>query len=206
MKYLRHRIILPESHSFQINRLNQKQNTDIIHSHKNYELNYVVGGSGRRFVGGNISRFTKGDLVLLGPNLPHCWEADDPQYHYISITIHFKEDLFDSKLFQIPEFVSLQAMLERSRLGIHIKDVDTRKVEESLEELRRLHGYESMIQMLKILGFLTTVTEAQTISVADFNRDQDQLELERLNKIYDYVFRHFREVIRLSEVAREVSI
>jgi AraC-like DNA-binding protein len=206
MKYLRHRIVVPESHSFRINRLYQEQNTDIIHSHTNYELNYVVDGSGRRFVGGNISLFAPGDLVLMGPDLPHCWEATSAVDRYTSITIHFKEDLFDSKLFQIPEFLSLQTMLERSRLGIHFKDVDIRKVEDSLEELRQLHGYESMIQILKILGYLTTVTEAQTISVADFNRDQDQLELERLNKIYDYVFRHFREVIRLSEVAREANL
>jgi len=206
MKYLRHRIVVPESHSFQINRLYQEQNTDIIHSHKNYELNYVVDGNGRRFVGGNISLFAPGDLVLMGPDLPHCWEATSAADRYTSITIHFKEDLFDSRLFQIPEFVSLQSMLERSRFGLHFKDVDTRKVEDSLEELWQLHGYESMIQILKILGFLTTVTEVQTISVTDFTRDQDQLELERLNKIYDYVFRHFTGVIRLGDVAREASL
>jgi len=42
MKFIRHRIVVPESYSFQINKLNQKQNRDIIHSHKNYELNFVV--------------------------------------------------------------------------------------------------------------------------------------------------------------------
>lgn len=206
MKYLRHRIVVPDSHSFQINRLYQEQNTDIIHSHKNYELNYVVDGSGRRFVGGNISLFTPGDLVLMGPDLPHCWEATSAVDRYTSITIHFKEDLFDSRLFQIPEFVSLQSLLERSRNGIHFQGIDTRAFEKDLEQLRQMHGYESMIQILKILGYLTTVTEAQTISAADFNRDQDQLEVERINRVYEYVFRHFTGVIRLVDVAREASL
>lgn len=206
MKYLRHRIVVPESHSFQINKLYQEQNTDIIHSHKNYELNFVVDGSGRRFIGGNISLFTPGDLVLMGPDLPHCWEATSVVERYTSITIHFKEDLFDSKLFRIPEFVSLHSMLERSRYGIHYKGVDTQTIEKNFKELQQMHGYESMIQILKILGYLTTVAEANTISAADFNWDQDQVELERINRVYEYVFRHFNQVIRLADVAREAHL
>lgn len=206
LKYLKHRIVLPKSQSFQINWLGQKQNTDIIHSHKNYELNYVLQGSGRRFVGGNITLFTPGDLVLMGPDLPHCWESDEPEEDYTSITIHFKEDLFDSKLFQIPEFVALQSLLERSRSGIYFKEVDRDKMETELEDLRQMHGYESMLQILKILGYLTRLDGTRAISGTDFRVDGDPQELERINRIYEYVFRHFTQVIRLGDVAREASL
>lgn len=206
MKFLRHRIVVPESHSFQINKQYQKQNTDIIHSHKNFELNYVVNGRGRRFIGGNISIFGPGDLVLMGPDLPHCWEVDTPDEKYISITIHFKEDLFDSRLFRIPEFNSLQKLLEKSRYGIYFKNIDVIEIEKSLEELRQMQGYASMIQMLKILGDLTEVVDAHTISTADYNGDMNHFESVKINRVYEYVFRNFRQEVRLRDVAAEASL
>ena len=201
MKYIKQRIVVPESHSFQINRFYLEQNTDIIHSHDNYELNYVVSGSGRRFIGGSISFFKAGDLVLMGPNLPHCWEKNPKSERYTTITIHFQENLFDSKFFQIPEFISLHSMLERSRNGIHFKSVDTQIIESNFQELQQTQGYVSMIQMLKILGYLTTISDATTISTADFVWKKNHEKVERINKIYEYVFRRFNQVIRLSDVA-----
>lgn len=201
MKFIRHRIVVPESHSFQINKLNQKQNRDIIHSHKNYELNFVVSGSGRRFVGGNISMYGPGDLVLMGPDLPHCWEVDNHNDEPVSITIHFKEDLFDNKLFSIPEFSSLQKLLEKSKQGIFFKYIEVEKIEKYLEDLRHMHGFDSMLQILKILGHLMKVTEPQVISSINLNTQQHEGELEMINKIYDYVFRNFRSGIKLKEVA-----
>ena len=206
MKFIRHRIVVPESHSFQINKLDLNQNTDVIHSHKNYELNYVVNGRGRRFVGGNISMYGPGDLVLIGPDLPHCWEVDNRDETPISITIHFKEDLFDAQLFSIPEFNSLKRLLEKSRQGIFFRSIQRKALEEYLEELRHMHGFNSMIQMLKILGYLTEIADTQTISAADIDQDQNEYELEKINLVYDYVFRNFRNGMRLKDVAQQVNL
>ncbi len=41
------------------------------HFHNVYELALIITSSGKRIVGDNIEEFTKGDLVLLGPNIPH---------------------------------------------------------------------------------------------------------------------------------------
>ena len=47
------------------------------HVHPEYELILVIQGHGYRIVGDNISRLTAGDLVLVGPGLPHIWQ-DEP--------------------------------------------------------------------------------------------------------------------------------
>ncbi len=201
MKFIRHRIVVPESHSFMINKLDLSDNKDIIHSHNNFELNYIVNGQGRRFVGGNIAIYDSGDLVLMGPDLPHGWEVDNPEDMPMSITIHFQEDLFDAKLFRIPEFEALQNLLEKSRSGIFFRSVDQEIINTYLEELKNLHGFDAMLQILKVLKYLTQVRDIQILSTPEYLGNKNQFESEKINKVYDYVFRNFHNGIKLKDVA-----
>ena len=47
------------------------------HFHSDLELNLILKSSGTRFVGDSVLGFKEDDLVLLGPNVPHCWLSDD---------------------------------------------------------------------------------------------------------------------------------
>ena len=41
------------------------------HYHSQYELLYITKSTGIRFVGDSVTHFEAGDLVLVGPYLPH---------------------------------------------------------------------------------------------------------------------------------------
>ena len=49
------------------------------HFHPEYEIHLIVATTGKMFVGDHISSFTPGNLVLMGPNLPHNWVSDVPE-------------------------------------------------------------------------------------------------------------------------------
>jgi hypothetical protein len=46
------------------------------HFHPEYEIHLVTETSGRAFIGDYISTFRPGNLVMVGPNLPHNWISD----------------------------------------------------------------------------------------------------------------------------------
>ena len=73
------KIIVNEGLSFVARRLELPRFDSDFHFHSEYELKYVVQSKGKRFVGDCVENFNEGDLVLLGPNIPHYWK-NDPEY------------------------------------------------------------------------------------------------------------------------------
>jgi AraC-like DNA-binding protein len=43
------------------------------HYHPEFELTLTLNSRGQRYIGDAIANYDDGDLVLLGPNLPHTW-------------------------------------------------------------------------------------------------------------------------------------
>jgi hypothetical protein len=46
------------------------------HFQADYELVLITRGRGQRFIGDHVGSFRSGDLVLVGPHLPHTWVSD----------------------------------------------------------------------------------------------------------------------------------
>src|ERR1700748_2221491 len=78
------------------------------HFHPEYELTLITRGSGQRFVGDHIGDFRAGDLVLLGPNLPHTWYSRPPlvDLPHVATVIQFHRDCVGEDFFDRPELSS----------------------------------------------------------------------------------------------------
>lgn len=66
------------------------------HFHSQYEIIYVRNSSGRCFVGDCIERFSDGDVILFGPNLPHYMRSDDA-YHCGNPLLRVQGTIFSSR-------------------------------------------------------------------------------------------------------------
>jgi len=196
-------IFVPHRHSFITRQLQMDAKTHKIHSHKNFELNYITSGSGKRIVGNNISSFSKGDLVLLGPDTPHCWdilepEADTPPE---CIVTHFYENIIKSDFFNIPELEHVVDLLKNSGSGILFKGKKTEKVGLVLKRMVSLNGLELYIELLKVFHLLLGIEDREYLSLpssfpAPYEKDQNHI-----NKIYEYVFKNIISGIKLKEAA-----
>ena len=203
MEYVFEKIQVPNQHSFISREIQLAERLPKIHSHKNFELNYIVSGSGRRIVGDNISSFEKGDLVLLGPELPHSWEILESQKSIppSCITTHFYENIIGSGFFNIPELEDVENLLKQANRGISFKGIKIKKIRAKLENLVRLEGLESYIELLNIFNDLLQVENFEYLASATDLPVKFTKDLDRINSVYEYVFLNIEEGVKLEDVA-----
>ncbi|MCK5776252.1 MAG: helix-turn-helix domain-containing protein [Bacteroidales bacterium] len=203
MEFVFEKIFVPQKHSFISRKLLMRKSSTKIHSHGNYELNYVVSGSGRRIIGNNISSYEPGDLVLVGRDIPHNWEVLDVKEgeKATCIVTHFFENIISSDFFNIPELYHVQQLLKNANKGIHFKGKYVKDVGERLERMVGLSGLEAYIELLKIFDILLQIKDFEYLSKtanysATFNKD-----LDKINKVYEYVFENIESGISLDHAA-----
>lgn len=207
MEFVFEKIFVPEKQSFITRKLPLMSN-ERIHSHTNFEINLITHGSGRRIVGDNISGFEKGDLVLLGRDLPHCWEVLDHEKNHEStcIVTHFTENILRSDFFNMPELESMYNLLASANRGIRFKINDISKVKETLSKMVNLEGLEYYIHLLQIINLLLKVEDREYLSNPVNPNAPFSINLEKVNKVYEYVFQNIQEGIKLEEASAVLNM
>jgi AraC-like DNA-binding protein len=177
--------------------------SDKIHSHNNFEINLITSGSGRRIIGNNISSYSEGDLVLLGPNISHCWEilevADDSEPE--CIVTHFYENIISSEFFNIPELEPVVNLLKDSNNGIWFKGPKAEEVGEVIKQMANSEGLTLYIKLLEVFNLLLQIEDREYLTLPSslpnsYNKDQD-----KINKVYEYVFQNIQEGIKLKDAS-----
>ncbi len=206
MEFVYEKIFVPNKHSFITRRLKMDPNSEKIHSHRNFELNLITAGSGRRIVGNHISSYTPGDLVLLGPNISHCWEVldvekdKDPE----CIVTHFYENIISSDFFNIPELEDVIELLKIADSGIVFKGPKTEKVAAALTRMVELKGLERYIELLKVFNHLLKIEDREFLALPSSLPNSYDKDREQIDKIYEYVFQNIQDGINLKEASKLV--
>jgi len=207
MEFVFDKIYIPNNHSFITRKLPLSSET-IIHSHKNIELNYIASGSGRRIVGDSISDFKKGDLVLLGPELPHCWELldEDKNEAPTCIVTHFSENILDNEYFKMPELQNIRALIKQTNRGIRFRPENDNEIRQILTTLTNSSGIEYYIGLLKVFDILIKTDDWEKLSNPMNQSSVFSKDIEKINKIYEYVFLNIQEGISLEEASSVLNM
>ncbi len=208
MEFVHEKIFVPNKHSFITRRLNMDPESDKIHSHKNFELNLITSGSGRRIIGNNISSYSKGDLVLLGPNISHCWEVLELENNSAPecIVTHFYENIITSDFFNIPELEPLVRLLKDAKNGIVFTGTNAIKASRILQNVVELQGLEQYIQLLRVFNILLKTEDREYLTLPSSLPNSYQKDQDKINKVYEYVFQNIQEGVKLKEASALVFL
>ena len=208
MEFVFEKIFVPHRHSFLTRKMEMMFNGEKIHSHKNFELNYIVSGSGKRIVGNNISSYGPGDLVLIGPNIPHNWQVTNVEKGEkpYCITTHFFENIISSDFFRIPELIEVKQLLNNAKKGIRFKGKHVEEIAGLLENLTKLEGLEVYIELLKVFNLLLKTEDYEYLSITSYYSASFDKDLDRINRVYEYVFQNIQEGVSLENAAELVHM
>jgi AraC-like DNA-binding protein len=184
----------------------QKQTIDEfskIHSHKNYELNFIISEGGKRIVGNNISAFENVDLILLGPDLPHNRELHQKNNENPSecLILYISDAFITNGLFQISEFEIIQNLFNKSLGGIAFKGNNLIEIASQMEHLSDLQGIESFIALIQLLNSLADIKDQEILSLTPGLTISCYKDLDQIKIVCDYVLLNLQEPIRLEKAA-----
>lgn len=168
------------------------------HYHPEFELTYIIKGSGHRIVGNSYEHFSDGDLVLLGSNLPHTWSSKlyDGDYSE-AIVIQFSRE-FISPFLEPKESKLIKNMIETSGRGIRFDASEV--LVSKIIELTETNGVD---RILKLISILDVLSKKQTTPIASntFHNVVSKKSELRINKVCLFIQNNFYHKISLKEVA-----
>jgi AraC-like DNA-binding protein len=182
------------------------------HYHAEIELIHIKKGEGTQFIGDSIKRFKPGDVILVGPNLPHYWRFDDVYYEENTKAIadirvaHFNENFWGPQFLELPENLCIKSVLEKARRGLQITGKIKQKVAELLEELQEIDGPQRIVLLIEALTQIANAKQLVPLSSMGFQPDLIDAEKDRINAIYEYSIRNFKRKIQLEEIAEVANI
>ncbi|WP_305952241.1 AraC family transcriptional regulator [Emticicia oligotrophica] len=175
------------------------------HYHQEIEIVLCDGGFGKKFVGNHVSDYIEGDLAILGSNLPHWYRADDDCYQHqkpASIVIHFLDDCFGKDFFELAEMAEIKRFLETAKLGIEFYGESRARIQEKIQNLLKADKVTRMLGLIDTLHLMSCSKEYRILSenaiVGVSKKDS-----ERMNEVFDYVLKNFKNDINLSEIANK---
>lgn len=183
------------------------------HFHQECQLTLVLEGNGTRFIGENVERFTAGDVVLIGSQLPHVFR-NDPHYYEANaglkaraISVFFLPTFLSSDFWQHPETKALAEWIGECRKGV-VFEGETRR--QAARELRNIHemdqGFPRLLSLLNLLYRLSRSSEARFLSETDSRPAIRPGDSHKLHQIFEYAMENFHQEIRLESVAELASM
>lgn len=207
MKALFEKVTLSEQRSVLVRQFRLPYFDSPWHYHPEYELTYIPQSYGRRFVGDHVDTFRAGDLVLLGPDLPHFWRNDDEFYQpgsslqAESIVVQFPASFDERVLAVLPEAAIIRQLLQCARYGLHFGPTISESVAESIAQLPNQTGLSQVLSLLTILNRLATDSEAKLLASDGYQLATGTAETERMKRVLEFMLANFRDEIRTEQIA-----
>jgi AraC-like DNA-binding protein len=176
----------------------------IWHYHPEYELTLTLKSSGNRFLAYHIQPYTEWDLVLVGPNTPHCWITEE---HTEQLVINFRHEVLVEPMKKIQEWAVVDKMLENSVYGVKFTSEISKNVLRLFEKIETKHGYERLIAFFKLMFILSHSSDQEILSTQNYPIKNRLATSSRIEKIYSYILENYlSEDISIAALSSELNL
>lgn len=171
------------------------------HYHPEYEIVFVRKGSGKLHIGEHLKNYEEGELVFIGPDLPHTGFGYGVIGEHEEIVVQLRKDFLGEEFMQKPELQHIRKLFERAKQGLSFQGKSRKIVASKLQKMLTFSHFERLVELLNIFDILATTTEFSVLNAADKRFDFNHKDEDRINKVYEYVEQNYQKNIDIRAVA-----
>lgn len=179
------------------------------HHHPELELTLTTNSRGHRFVGDHVGTYDDGDLVMLGPNIPHTWASshkiDESQPHNVMV-IWFKPEWASDLTRLLTELHAIDALLERSSRGLQFSAATAATVRPMFEAVFDKGPADRLLDLIAILLALAADTGAEQLATPTLSPPAPGMKESRIDRVLEHIHANYRGEIRVETLARIAAL
>jgi AraC-like DNA-binding protein len=192
-------------HSFLAFELKKNRLEFYWHYHPEYELTYIIHGKGRRLIGDQHEYFESGDLVLIGPGLPHTWVSDSSMEDTCEAVVIQFSTAFIERFTELGELRAINQLLQTSKQGVSFGGKTSTSLQELIKQLPAKEGIEKVTDLLQILNALST-SSITPLASSIYQPLKGSENEKRINLVCTYIQQHATEVITIHKAAALIHL
>lgn len=174
------------------------------HHHPEFELTLTLNSRGQRFIGDHIGDYGDGDLVLIGPNLPHTWVSREriaPGPHVAQV-MWFHPDWAAALGVTLVELRPVLALLERARTGLTFCQIIAGEARGHVTALFAKPPEERVLPLLVLLQLLATDRDATPLAtIAATPTVPAGSDRGRIDRVLDHIHLNYASGLSLPALA-----
>jgi AraC-like DNA-binding protein len=177
------------------------------HFHPECELVYTTSGTGKRIIGDSVEVFGPGDMVFLGPNIPHVWYSDTGHYQKDAnlqskaFVLYFSKDIFGDRFYHLEASQVWKEFFKKAERGLTIHGSHRDKIASLLEKMIDEEGFKKIVYFLEILQQLTEAQDSQPLASISYKNSYDTRDNHKIDEVFLYLNKNFMRDITMPEVA-----
>ena len=205
------KIWVKDNESFIIGIFQDNMEKSTWHYHNNFEISFILEGSGKRIVADSIEEFQPGDLVFIGRNLPHVWIADKEMKSPTSrslemVYLQFTSDVLTPQLLMLTEFKYISKAMALSERGIQIVGQTLNEVSELMLQLPYLKNFDRILHFFRLMDIIGRSGTNIQLASKEYLKMRFTNSNKRIAIIHEYLMNNYREQIDLKRLAGLVNM
>lgn len=182
------------------------------HCHSQFEIVYVEKGTGICYTGDCMEKYTDGDLIFWGENLPHYLKSDEAYHDENSelrvqgIIIQFERDFMNYSINHYPQLVQIKEFLQASKRGFLFKEITCSAIRPLLTNLATDSGFAQIVNLLELLQRLALYPNKKFLASQHYQPAFPVWADKRIEKIISYIQKNYTQNICLEDIADKAAM
>jgi AraC-like DNA-binding protein len=212
MKELLEQIKLNPEESFFIGIFQDHIDKSHWHYHQEFELSFITEGSGKRIVGDSVEEFHPGDLIFIGPRIPHVWFPEDTHRRQHSgrtlesVYMLFNHDILPPGLTSLPELKHVRRAVQLSERGVRITGDTLNEVSRIMLQLPYMSRIKRLMFFFEIMDLIGRSGSFSYLASSNYVKTKFETTNSRVNRIHEYLMKNYQNEVDLEDVAEIVHM